>query len=143
MQIHQLKLKTRLKREKRIGRGGKRGKTSGRGTKGQKARAGHKIRPALRDVIKKLPKKRGYRFRSFRSQPAAISLAALAKHFSSDETIDPAALLKKGLIRRIKGRTPAVKILGSSELKKKFVFQGLGFSRAARARVKEAGGTIK
>jgi len=43
-----------------VGRGGKRGKTAGRGTKGQNARAGRKKRPELRDIIKKLPKRRGY-----------------------------------------------------------------------------------
>jgi large subunit ribosomal protein L15 len=42
-----------------VARGGKRGKTAGRGTKGQKARAGHKIRPEIRDVIKRIPKMRG------------------------------------------------------------------------------------
>ncbi len=44
----------------RVGRGGKRGKTSGRGTKGQNARAGHKKRPEMRDLIKKIPKLRGH-----------------------------------------------------------------------------------
>ncbi len=47
-----------------VGRGGKHAKTSGRGGKGQTARAGNKRRPELRDIIKKLPKNRGYRFRS-------------------------------------------------------------------------------
>ena len=47
-----------------VGRGGKHAKTSGRGGKGQTARAGNKRRPELRDIIKKLPKKRGYRFSS-------------------------------------------------------------------------------
>ena len=49
-----------------VGRGGKHAKTSGRGGKGQTARAGNKRRPGLRDIIKKLPKNRGYRFKSVR-----------------------------------------------------------------------------
>jgi len=49
-----------------VGRGGKHAKTSGRGGKGQTARAGNKRRPELRDIIKKLPKNRGYRFKSVR-----------------------------------------------------------------------------
>jgi large subunit ribosomal protein L15 len=61
MQLHEIKgLKN--KEKKRVGRGGKRGTYCGRGIKGQKARAGAKIRPALRDFIKKIPKLRGYRF---------------------------------------------------------------------------------
>lgn len=51
-----------------MGRGGKHAKTSGRGGKGQTARAGNKRRPELRDIIKKLPKNRGYQFKSIRKQ---------------------------------------------------------------------------
>jgi len=56
MQIHNLKRIHPNKRSVSIGRGGRRGKTSGRGGKGQTARAGHKVRPEIRDMIKKLPK---------------------------------------------------------------------------------------
>ena len=59
MQIHNIKRKTKNKKSVSVGRGGTRGKTSGRGTKGQNARAGHKKRPELRDIIKKIPKLRG------------------------------------------------------------------------------------
>jgi len=45
MQLHQLKPKNKLKKAKRIGRGGKRGTYSGKGIKGQRSRAGAKIRP--------------------------------------------------------------------------------------------------
>lgn len=64
MQIHNLKRVHKNKRDRLVGRGGKHAKTSGRGGKGQTARAGNKRRPELRDIIKKLPKNRGYQFRS-------------------------------------------------------------------------------
>lgn len=66
MQIHNLKREHKNKKDRIVGRGGKHAKTSGRGGKGQTARAGNKRRPELRDIIKKLPKNRGYRFKSFR-----------------------------------------------------------------------------
>lgn len=66
MQIHELKRTHKNKRDRLVGRGGKHAKTSGRGGKGQTARAGNKRRPELRDIIKKLPKNRGYQFKSFR-----------------------------------------------------------------------------
>src|SRR5258708_5848915 len=95
-----------------VGRGGKRGKTSGRGTKGQKARAGRKIRPALRDTIKKLPRlrgvtinKRGSQHSSAHLPPVAISLSVLA-HFKGGETVTPEALIERGLIARVRGRVP-------------------------------------
>lgn len=64
MQIHNLKRTHKNKKDRIIGRGGKHAKTAGRGGKGQTARAGNKRRPELRDIIKKLPKNRGYRFKS-------------------------------------------------------------------------------
>ena len=68
MQIHNLKRNHPNKKDRTVGRGGKHAKTSGRGGKGQTARAGNKRRPELRDIIKKLPKKRGYRFQSIRKE---------------------------------------------------------------------------
>ena len=64
MQIHNLKRIHKNKKDRIVGRGGRRGKTSGRGGKGQTARAGNKRRPELRDIIKRLPKNRGYQFKS-------------------------------------------------------------------------------
>ena len=66
MQINNLKRAHPNKRDRIVGRGGKHAKTSGRGGKGQTARAGNKRRPELRDIIKKLPKNRGYQFKSIR-----------------------------------------------------------------------------
>jgi large subunit ribosomal protein L15 len=62
MQIHDIKPDNKIKSKKRIGRGGKKGTYSGKGVKGQKSRAGAKIRPEIRDFIKKIPKLRGYKF---------------------------------------------------------------------------------
>ncbi len=64
MQIHNLKRVHKNKGDRLVGRGGRRGKTAGRGGKGQTARAGNKRRPELRDIIKRLPKNRGYQFKS-------------------------------------------------------------------------------
>ncbi|HEY4503126.1 MAG TPA: hypothetical protein VJC14_01705 [Candidatus Paceibacterota bacterium] len=64
MQINNLKRVHKNKKDRIVGRGGKHAKTSGRGGKGQTARAGNKRRPELRDIIKKLPKNRGYQFKS-------------------------------------------------------------------------------
>jgi large subunit ribosomal protein L15 len=59
MQLHEIQPCQKQKTKKRIGRGGKRGTYSGKGMKGQKSRAGAKIRPEVRDLIKKTPKLRG------------------------------------------------------------------------------------
>jgi len=59
MQFHNIFSDHSYKSKKRVGRGGKKGTYSGRGMKGQKARAGHRIRPAIRDFMMKVPKLRG------------------------------------------------------------------------------------
>ena len=60
------------KKAVQVGRGGTRGKQSGRGGKGQTARSGNKRRPQMRDIIKKLPKLRGYRFKSISVEKPVI-----------------------------------------------------------------------
>lgn len=136
MQIHQLKPVHKGRRSRRIGRGGKRGTYSGRGIKGQKARAGAKIRPAERDILKKIPKLRGYKFKSFYDKPAIINLKDLDKKFKAGGTVSPESLLKAGLIARVKGETPKVKILGKGDLKKKLIFKNVLFSKPASEKVK-------
>lgn len=139
MQFHQIKPKTRFLHARRIGRGGKRGTTSGRGTKGMGARAGAKFRPAERELLKKIPKLRGYKFKVFRVKPAVVNLADIEAEFRAEEIVSPAALLKHGLIRKTAGRIPTVKILGKGELKKKITFQNVIFSGSAAAKIKKGG----
>lgn len=130
----------------RVGRGGKRGKTAGRGTKGQNARAGRKKRPEMRDIIKKLPKRRGYgknRSRSVdgsRPTPVPISLDRLEKLFKSGAEVTAKALAEKGAIS---ARTmPPIKIVGSGSLTKKLLFKGIAVSASARSAIEKAGGQV-
>ncbi len=139
MQLNTLKARHGRLRTRTIGRGGKRGKTSGRGTKGQRARAGHKIRPALRDIIKKLPKLRGYRFQSIGEKPLALSLTAVAAVFEDGATVTAKALHARGLIRE---RTAPVKILGSVAISKKLLLKNVLVSKSARTHIEHAGGSV-
>ena len=82
MQTHDLKRKYPNKKDRIVGRGGKHAKTSGRGGKGQTARAGNKRRPELRDIIKKLPKKRGFKFQSIRKLIRVKSVGAKKEKYS-------------------------------------------------------------
>lgn len=137
MQLHTLQRVTKGKRQKRVGRGGGRGKTSGRGTKGQKARAGHRIMPAIREQLKKLPKRRGYSFKSIAEKPSIINVSTLEKFFSSGDTINPKTLSERGLID-----ASAVKILGDGELTKKLTISGCLLSGSAREKIEKVGGTV-
>ena len=143
MQLHQIKPIHKLKKLKWIGRGGKSGAYSGRGMKGQKSRAGRKFKPAIRDWIKRYPKLRGYKFKTFKQNPALVNIEILEKKFKSGEKISPEILLEKRLIRRIKGRVPKVKILAKGELKKPLIIENCLASEAAKEKIVKAGGTIK
>jgi large subunit ribosomal protein L15 len=148
MQLHQLQRDTVRKGAKRIGRGGKRGKTSGKGGKGQTARAGGRPRPEMRDIIKRLPKLRGFgknRARGVnneRAQAVVVNLNALNSAFESGETVSPQALIAKGLVSTQKGKAPAVKILGTGALDKKITLSGCTYSASVKAKIEAAGGTV-
>jgi large subunit ribosomal protein L15 len=146
MQLHSLKRPSSLKREyRRVGRGqsSTRGKQSGRGGKGQTARAGNKRRPEWRDIIKKLPKRRGYgknrgrTVNASKPRPFAISLSRLEK-FDAGTAITPAFLAEQGMLRHAK---QPVKIV-AGESTKKFSFKNMTFTSTARAAAEKAGSTI-
>lgn len=149
MQLHSLRSEHKRARARSVGRGGTRGKTSGRGGKGQTARAGAKIRPEIRGEIKKLPKRRGWgknRARTVRRERrvyAPVNLAALERAYASGEVVSPATLLEKGLVRRAKGRAPAVKILGSGGLEKALVIRNCALSVSAREKLTAVGATVE
>ncbi|ETB64024.1 TPA: 50S ribosomal protein L15 [Candidatus Nomurabacteria bacterium] len=142
MQLNTLKREHPNKKARLVGRGGTRGKTSGRGGKGQTARAGNKRRPELRDIIKKLPKLRGYRFKSFKIKPNPINIGEL-NVYKGGETVNPKSLFEKKLIEKEGGNLPKVKILGSGEINIKITVENCEVSSSARAKIEKAGGTIK
>ena len=132
MQIHQLKPKHSSQSRKIVGRGGKKGTYSGRGGKGQTARAGRKLAPIIRELIKRYPKLKGYRAFVLESNLAVVNLGVLNTHFKDQDVINPLNLLNKGIIRMIKGKQPQVKILGSGKLEKKLQFEHCQVSNKAK-----------
>ena len=119
-----------------------RGKTSGRGGKGQTARAGNKRRPQIRDIIKKIPKLRGYRFSSHVKKAAPVNVAAL-NVFPVGTVINPALLFEQKLIRRVGGKMPVVKILGNGDITVKLSIVDCIVSKTAKEKIEKIGGSIK
>ncbi len=143
MQLNQLKRTHKNKSKKIVGRGGTRGKTSGRGTKGQNARSGRKKRPEIRDRIKKIPKLRGYHFKSTEAKFLVVNVGALGKVFEKNEEVNMTSLKAKGLISFKKGMFPVVKVLGNGELTVPVTVVGCKVSTSALEKIKKAGGTVK
>lgn len=146
--LHTLKRMTK-RPYRRVGRGqsSTRGKQSGRGGKGQTARAGHKIRPAMRDIIKKIPKRRGFGKNRGRTvwekkpRPVAVTLAQIEANFDAGTEITPKLLAERGVIASQKQHIPTVKIVGNS-VSKKFSIKGALVSGGAKTALEKAGGSI-
>lgn len=142
MQLNTLKREHPNKKARQVGRGGTRGKTSGRGGKGQTARAGNKRRPQMRDIIKKLPKLRGYRFSSASKKYCPVNVGAL-NVFSKGSVVTTESLFDMNLVRKSGGVHPKVKILGNGELTVSLSVVGCEVSESARAKIEKAGGNVK
>ncbi|HOX30138.1 MAG TPA: uL15 family ribosomal protein [Candidatus Paceibacterota bacterium] len=143
MQLNQIITINKPKKSKRIGRGGKRGTYSGHGGKGQTARSGRKMRPIVRDIIKKYPKLRGYKNHAVSVKPQIMNVSELEKKFQKGDTVSPKVLYEKNLTTRAGGVLSEVKILGSGELKKELHIKGCVVSKTAREKIVKAGGTVK
>jgi large subunit ribosomal protein L15 len=136
------------KSRKRVGRGigSGSGKTAGRGVKGQKARSGVAVNGfegGQMPLYRRLPK-RGFRNHSAKDF-ATVSVSRLqaavdAKKLDPKETIDAAALVKAGVIRRA---LDGVRVLGDGELKAKLSLDVAGASKTAIEKIEKAGGSIK
>jgi large subunit ribosomal protein L15 len=137
------------KKRFRIGRGigSGAGKTGGRGGKGQTARSGVRIKGfegGQMPMHRRLPK-RGFRNVKFALRFNEVNLGKVqaaidAKLLDVSATVDSAALIKAGLMRRAKD---GVRLLGSGEIKAKVNFEVYGASKSAVEAVEKAGGTVK
>ncbi len=144
MQIHELK--SIKKRSQRIGRSGKRGSYSGRGVKGQKSRAGRRLRPAERDLILRLPKHRGFRNKPKSDRAEVFSLEKISSRLKSfvegkaPLALDRELLKTAGLLT--KGFRGKVKLLDGGEIKFPVRVKGIAVSAGARAKIEKAGGQV-
>ena len=141
MKLHELSPAQGSTREvKRIGRGhgSGQGKTAGKGHKGQKARAGHGMRPGFEGgqmpLQRRVPK-RGFN-NIFASRYAIVNVAAL-NAFEDGAVVDAAALKAAGIVE---ATAAGVKVLGNGTLTKKLTVQLAAFSASAKEKIEAAGG---
>jgi large subunit ribosomal protein L15 len=119
------------------------GKTCGRGRKGQYARQGTSFRPYFEggqmSMLRRLPKF-GFNNKPFKTDYEVVNVGLLEKAFAAGATVDHAALVAAGLVRR---DCDGVKILGGGELKKKLVVKAEAFAKKAEEKITKAGGSIE
>ena len=151
LNLSNLKPAQARKSRKRIGRGmgsGK-GRYSTRGLKGQKARSGsNKMRPGFEGgqmpVYMRLGKQRGPYSKDampmgpHRTRTVSVNVRDLERLDAGTE-VTPESLMQAGLIRNTKFD---LKILGHGDLSKKLTVSAHNFSRSAREKIEQAGGSI-
>src|SRR5690349_15114394 len=123
------------KKRMRVGRGigsGK-GKTSGRGGKGQTARSGVRIKGfegGQMPLHRRLPKRgfnKPFQLKLHEVNLGRVQQAIDAGKLDPKETVDAAAMIKAGLLRRAHD---GVRLLGNGELKAKVTFSVWGASKS-------------
>lgn len=141
--LHSLRPATGSRKSaKRVARGnsGKGGTTAGRGTKGQQSRTGkgrnHGFEGGQVPLIRRQPKLGGFTAINHK-QYEVINLATLEKTLDAG-TYTLADLLKKRLVRK----GTLVKLLGQGTVSKKFDLQVHAASKAAKAALTKAGGSL-
>jgi large subunit ribosomal protein L15 len=151
LNLSNLKPAQERKNRKRIGRGlgsGK-GRYSTRGLKGQKARSGsHKMRAGFEGgqmpIYMRLGKQRGPYSKDampmgpHRTRTVAVNVRDLER-FDAGTEITPESLTEAGLIRNTKYD---LKVLGHGDLSKELSVSAHNFSKSAREKIENAGGSI-
>ena len=128
------------KEAKRIGRGhgSGNGKTAGKGHKGQKARAGHGMRPGFEGgqtrLARRIPK-RGFN-NIFAAKYTAINVSDLEK-FVDGTVVDGELLVAAGVVKDCGN---GIKVLGNGELTKKLTVKAAAYSASAKEKIEKAGG---
>ena len=126
-------------KKKRIGRGpGSHGKTSGKGHKGQRSRSGGKVSHWFeggQSPLKIRAPKRGF-YNKFKKEFEIINVQDL-NIFKGE--VNPEVLFEKGLVSGKRN----IKILGNGELKEKLKVTAHSFSKSARAKIEDKGGSVE
>ena len=102
----------------------------------------------MRDILKKLPKRRGHgknRSRTVRPQViySPVNLAALEKAFNAGDSVSPLTLREKGLVGTRGGYILPVKLLGTGTLTKKLACVDCFASESAKKAIEAAGGSLR
>jgi large subunit ribosomal protein L15 len=142
MELHDLSpAKGSKKNKKRVGRGpgSGLGKTAGKGHKGQRSRSGFSQRAGFEGgqmpLVRRVPK-RG--FTSMSKVAFSVINVSQLEELGLDE-VTPEVLIERGLARKER----KVKILGDGDLSRSVNVTAHSFSKSAREKIEQAGGSVQ
>ncbi|MEM9863475.1 MAG: 50S ribosomal protein L15 [Myxococcota bacterium] len=133
----------RPKKRKGRGIGSGLGKTAGKGMKGQKARSPGNFSKlgfegGQMPLYRRLPKF-GFNNSRFAKKIATFNVGDLAR-FEAGAVVNEASLREHGLLSR---RVDGIKILGGGDLNKSLTVKVSAFSKSAKEKIEQAGGTAE
>jgi len=134
----------RTAKRKGKGPGTGNGKTAGRGHKGQRSRSGgmrgsrQGFEGGQMPLHRRLPKI-GFSNAKFRTTFQVVNVGEIQKA-GHEGDVGPAELAKAGLVRKA---TDAIKILGDGDLSATLNVRAHAFSKSARAKIEQAGGSAQ
>jgi len=143
MKLHHLKPAPGSRRKrKRVGRGeaAGQGKTAGRGTKGWGARHQPKqgFEGGQMPLIRRTPYLKGFTNPN-RVEFQVVNLERLASTFDAKATVDPGAMVERGLVRK----GSPVKVLARGDIDRALTVRAHAFSAAAKEKIEQAGGSAE
>ena len=136
---------SKTRKRKRIGRGDAsgNGSYSGKGMKGQKSRSGGGVRPGFEGgqlpLIKRLPSLRGFT-NIFKTQYHAVNLDTILKMYPNGGDVSPGTLVETGVL---KDQKLPLKVLGRGEINVNLKVSAHKFTKSAKQKIENAGGTIQ
>ena len=132
------------KKKLRKGRGiaAGQGASCGFGMRGQKSRSGRPTRPGFEGgqmpLYRRVPKLK--HFEIINQKNFSIINLDILNNFKDNDTVNLDSLVKKGLI--FKPKFP-LKILGNGEVHAKLTVQAHAFTKVAKQKIEDAGGTCE
>jgi len=142
LQVHHLRPAPGARTAKtRVGRGeASKGKTAGRGTKGTGARKNvpENFEGGQMPLHMRLPKMKGFH-NPFKVEFQVVNVARIAALYPEGGTVTIEDLVAKGAVRDAN----LVKVLGDGEISVKVDVSAHAFSASAKAKIEQAGGSIR
>jgi len=149
MKLHELKpAEGAKKRRKRVGRGtgSGHGKTAGRGMKGQNSRSGGGVRPSFEGgqtpLWQRTPEPPGTGFKDpWRVEFTPVNVKRIVRAgFEEGDEVTPESLAEAGVVE---DADELIAVLGRGEIDFAVTVKAHRFSKSARAKIEEAGGTVE
>ena len=74
--------------------------------------------------------------------PVTLSIVRLQGKFKTGDKITPAILVEKGVVSKVSGRLPRVKLVGNAKIDGSFKFENILASAGARKIIEDSGSSI-